>query len=88
MHDDKMDKIMKLASKDPEFQRIKTDFIKVEKDFLKFVHSLSDDQQDLIYDFIFQSDHYDRRILEIACDYIQFPEDIHQKPVLAFPSKG
>lgn len=73
MNDNKIEKIMNLANGDAEFRRIKSNFIKLEKEFLELVHTLPDEQQDVIYDFVFESDRYDRRILEIACDYILFP---------------
>ena len=65
---------MYLANADAEFRRITAEFISLETEFMNLVHQLPSEQQDLIYEFVFASDRYDRRILEIACDYIQFPE--------------
>ena len=72
MNEHKIEKIMNLANGDAEFRNIKANFVKLERDFLEFVHTLPDEKQDLIYDFVFESNRYDRRILEIACDYINF----------------
>ena len=75
MNDRKIKWLMDLANRDAEFGRIKADFIVLEKNFMDSVKQLPDTQQDLIYDYVFASNEYDRRILEIACDHIQLPEE-------------
>lgn len=74
MNDAKIEMLMRLAEGDAEFCKIKKSFIELEKAFMESVNLLPTEQQDLIYDFVFASDEYDRRILEIACDYLRFPE--------------
>ena len=74
MNDAKIEKLTHLANADAEFRKIKAEFISLETEFMNLVHQLPMEQQDLIYKFVFASDEYDRRILEIACDYIDFSE--------------
>ena len=74
MHDQKIQQLLLLAHADGEFRKMKAEFVRLEAKFMELVHELPDEQQDLIYKFVFASDEYDRRILEIACDYIHLPE--------------
>ena len=74
MNDVKIEKLMHLVNADAEFRNIKAKFILLETEFMNLVHQLPMEQQNLIYEFVFASDRYDRRILEIACDYIYLPE--------------
>ena len=74
MKDAKIEKLMHLANADAEFRKIRAEFISLEAAFMNVVHQLPKEQQDIIYEFVFASDRYDRRILEIACDYIRFQE--------------
>lgn len=72
MNEGKIEKLKLLAIGDLQYRTMKQQFSKQEKHFLKTIHNLPGEQQDIIWEFVFASDALDRRLLEIACDYISF----------------
>ncbi len=74
MHEEKLKRLQLIANADAKYRAIKTQYKVLENQFSKTAALLSDEQQDVLWAFVFASDDLDRRLLEIACDYIQLAE--------------
>lgn len=61
-----------LARCDEKYRSIETRFLRLEKEFSEMANRLPDEEQDIAWAFVCTSDELDRRLLEIACDYIDF----------------
>ncbi len=74
MHEEKLKRLQLIANADAKYRALKTQYKVLENQFSKTASLLSDEQQDVLWAFVFVSDDLDRRLLEIACDYIQLAE--------------
>ncbi len=74
MHEEKLKRLQLIANADAKYRALKTQYKVLENQFSKTAALLSDEQQDVLWAFVFVSDDLDRRLLEIACDYIQLAE--------------
>lgn len=66
----KIEILKQLSKSDEKYRELYSKFLPLEKQFTKIVNRLTNDEQDVIWDFVFTSDELDQRLLEIACDYI------------------
>ena len=72
MHEGKIKLLRLLANGDETYREIMERYKTQEEAFSQTAALLSDEQQDILWAFVFTSDELDRRLLEIACDYIHF----------------
>lgn len=61
-----------LARCDGEYRRIEEKYQRLDGAFAKMVNTLSQPQQDLIWAYMCTSNELDSRLLDIACDYLEF----------------
>lgn len=64
--------IKRISRGDPEYMNIKNEFIKSEINFHELLPQLTMEQQDQLWEFFNLSGELDRRLLEIACEYVNF----------------
>ena len=72
MKEDKIKLLRLLANGDETYRSIKERYKIQEEAFARTAALLSNEQQDILWAFVLTSDELDRRLLEIACDYIHF----------------
>lgn len=70
----KMDLMQRIAEKDLEYREMKSRFLILERKFEKTVMELTEEQQNVIWDFVFMSNDLDNKVLEIACSYVTLDE--------------
>ena len=70
----KMDLMQRIAEKDLEYREMKSRFLISERKFEKTVMELTEEQQNVIWDFVFMSNDLDNKVLEIACSYVTLDE--------------
>lgn len=61
-----------LAGTDSRYREIRQEYISLERRFFEMTTRLTEEQQDIAWAFVCTSDELDRRLLEIACGYIDF----------------
>ena len=66
----KLAKLREIAKLDSSYSSILQRYLVLEKQFSDMTTTLSREQEDLIWEFVCTSDELDRRLLEIACEYI------------------
>ena len=59
-----------IAKLDSSYSSILQRYLVLEKQFSDMTTTLSREQEDLVWEFVCTSDELDRRLLEIACEYI------------------
>ena len=72
MNEGKINLLRLLANGDELYRRIKERYRTQEEAFAQTAALLSKEQQDILWAFVLTSDELDRRLLEIACDYVHF----------------
>ena len=72
MNEDKIRILRNLANCDEAYREIRQSYRQKEEAFSRVAALLSDELQDVLWDFVMTSDELDRRLMEIACDYICF----------------
>ena len=72
MNEGKINLLRLLANGDELYRRIKERYRMQEEAFAQTAALLSNEQQDILWAFVLTSDELDRRLLEIACDYVHF----------------
>ena len=72
MNEGKINLLRLLANGDELYRRIKERYRMQEEAFAQTATLLSNEQQDILWAFVLTSDELDRRLLEIACDYVHF----------------
>lgn len=70
--DGKMEMLRRLAKADAKYREIEKDYLALERAFSEMTIRLTEEQQDIAWAFVCTSDELDRRLMEIACDYIDF----------------
>ena len=66
----KMARLREIAKSDSSYSDILRRYLVLEKQFSDMTTTLPREQEDLIWEFVCTSDELDRRLLEIACNYI------------------
>ena len=70
--DRKMEMLRRLAKADAKYREIEGTYLELERAFSEMTIRLTEEQQDIAWAFVCTSDELDRRLMEIACDYIDF----------------
>ena len=70
--DGKMEMLRRLAKADAKYREIEGTYLELERAFSEMTIRLTEEQQDIAWAFVCTSDELDRRLMEIACDYIDF----------------
>lgn len=66
--------LRRLAREDLLFRRLERRYLDLEEAFAQMANTLPQDQQDTAWAYVCASDDLDRRLLEIACEYIRLRE--------------
>ena len=66
----KLAKLREIAKLDSSYSSILQRYLVLEKQFSDMTTTLSREQEDLVWEVVCTSDELDRRLLEIACEYI------------------
>jgi len=72
MYDNKIKLLRQLANADSVYRNMKERYAVLEEAFSQITLQLPEEEQDILWAFVLLSDEMDRRLLEIACDYIRF----------------
>ena len=72
MYEEKIRMLRNLANGDKTYRQIKQRYREQEEAFSRTAALLSNELQDILWAFVITSDELDRRLIEIACDYICF----------------
>ena len=72
----KMKGLRQLAKADERYREIEGGYRLLEHAFSEITTRLTDEQQDIVWAFVCTSDELDHRLLEIACDYIDFDRPV------------
>lgn len=68
----KLDRIDKLAEEDELYQYLMSGFKAYEEALFEMESDLSSEQRDVLWDFIMRSEQISQRLLEIACNHMDF----------------
>lgn len=63
--------LRKRAKIEYQYQKLMHKLLWLELEFSEIVNELPEEQQDILWDFVFTSDAIDRRLLELTCDFLE-----------------
>lgn len=69
--DDRLKMLWQTARKDQKFQRMKREFIHLENALSNMVKDLSNEQQDIIWEFVMSSTELDFYLIDVALDMLE-----------------
>lgn len=70
----KLDLIDSIANADAKYSRMLRKCGTLEKKFDEVVKKLSNEDQDVAWDFVMHCETMSRHVLELACTYMEFPQ--------------
>lgn len=74
MTDKVIERLKAQAGMDSQFRKLHYKLLWLELEFEDIIGDLPDEKIDLIWDFVFTSNAWERRLLELACDYLEMDE--------------
>lgn len=70
-----MEYILRLASRDPEYQRLHREYVTLEDAFDDLTDAMTEDEKDTAWGYVLLGEQMSRHLLALACRYISLPPD-------------